>query len=271
MKFIRRLGLLVCLLLSLLAFLSDVGAQGAAQSPAPRNPILFLIGDSTVKNSTKGLEGWGTPVAAWFDPDKITVENHALGGRSSRSYLREGLWDAVVAKLQPGDFVLMQFGHNDNGPLDDAKARASLKGTGDETKDVTLPNGNQETVHSYGWYLRRYISDTKSKGANPIVCSLIPRNIWNNGKVARSTSDFGKWAADAAHAEGAQFLDLNTIIADHYDQLGAAKVMELYFTAADHTHTVPAGAEFNASCVAEGLRALKGCPLSADLLATPRR
>jgi len=264
---LSRLFAFLCLAVSTA---SSAFADGANPSTSePRKPVLFLIGDSTVKNSTAGLQGWGTPIAAWFDREKISVENHALGGRSSRSYLREGLWDAMVAKLHPGDFVLMQFGHNDGGPLDDAKARASLKGGGEETKEVTLQTGAAEVVHTYGWYLRKYVSDAKAKGATPIVCSLIPRNIWINGKVGRSTNDYGKWAAEAAAAEGVAFLDLNRIIADHYDPLGAATVMEKYFTAADHTHTTPPGAEFNAACVVEGLKAMKDCPLAKYALDRP--
>jgi lysophospholipase L1-like esterase len=226
-------------------------------------PTLFLIGDSTVNTPTKGVQGWGTPIAALFDQTKINVENRARGGRSSRTYYTEGLWDQVAASLKPGDFVLMQFGHNDGGPLSDGRARASLKGNGDETRTVTnQPSGKVEVVHTYGWYLRKYISDAKAKGGTPIVLSLIPRNMWTNGKVNRAANDYGKWAAEAAKMGDTLFIDLNEIIARHYEEIGEQKVMELYFTAADHTHTTPAGAAFNAGCVVEGIRQLKDCPLS---------
>jgi sialate O-acetylesterase len=236
--------------------------------PAKRtDPTLFLIGDSTVKNGTSGFEGWGKPIANYFDPAKVAIENAALGGRSSRSYLREGLWDKVVAKLQAGDFVIMQFGHNDGGPMDEGKARASIKGNGDETREVTIKEtGAKETVLSYGGYLRRYIADTKAKGATPIVCSPIPRNIWKEGKLTRAAADYGKWANEAAQAGGAEFIDLNEIIAARYEALGQEKVRAEFFTAADHTHTTPAGADANAACVVEGIRALKDCPLR-DFLA----
>src|SRR5262245_59621238 len=96
-------------------------------------PTLFLIGDSTVNTPTKGQQGWGTPLPAFFVQSKITVVNRARGGRSSRTFYTEGLWEQVRDSLKPGDFVLMQFGHNDGGPLGDGRARASLKGNGDET------------------------------------------------------------------------------------------------------------------------------------------
>jgi lysophospholipase L1-like esterase len=244
-------------------------ASLVAQENAPeaRKPTLFLIGDSTVKNGTKGQVGWGTVIGRSFDDQKIRVENRALGGRSSRSYLREGLWDKVLAELQPGDFVIMQFGHNDNGPLDAQKARASLKGNGDETQEVTIKEtGVKETVHSYGWYLRNYIAGAKSKGATPIVCSLVPRNLWVDGKVTRGSNDFAKWAREAAQQGGASFIDLNDIVARRYDAEGEQKVAAEYFTSIDHTHTNQAGAEVNAACVVEGIRSLKECPLRESLL-----
>lgn len=236
-----------------------------ASAEQPARPTVFLIGDSTVKNGTPGQTGWGTPFCALFDEAKVRVENRALGGRSSRSYQREGLWERVLAEVKAGDFVVMQFGHNDNGPLDQGRARASLKGNGDEAREVTIKEtGAPETVHSYGWYLRQYIADAKAKGATAIVCSLVPRNIWADGKVVRATHDFTKWAREAADQGGALFIDLNDLAARRYEALGQEKVRAL-FTETDHTHTSPAGAELNAACVAEGLRALSGCGLAASL------
>lgn len=234
-----------------------------------RLPTLFLIGDSTVKNHTKGLAGWGDSIGAWFDTSRLHVENEALGGRSSRTFLTEGLWDKVVAKMQPGDFVLMQFGHNDGGSIA-TSYRASLKGNGEETQEATdAKTGKKETVHSYGWYMRRYIADVKRKGATPIVLSLVPRNIWKpDNTIGRASSDYGKWAQEAAEAENVAFVDLNDIVAKHYEALGPDKVKEMYFPG-DHTHTNQAGAERNAASVVEGLRMLKDCPLTPYLRDKP--
>src|SRR5689334_3565273 len=93
-----------------------------------QEPVFYIIGDSTVKNGDgtgKGqLWGWGSFMADYFDTSKITVENDAIGGRSSRTFLTDGRWDRIMAALQKGDYVIMQFGHNDAGPLDDtARAR----------------------------------------------------------------------------------------------------------------------------------------------------
>ncbi len=238
-------------------------------------PTLWIIGDSTVKNSwdtgSDGLWGWGNPIGAYFDKTKINVENQALGGTSSRSFITTKLWDAVLAQVKPGDFVMLQFGHNDGGgAYDDSRARRSISGSGDETMEVTLRDtGQKETVHTYGWYIRQYISDTKAKGATAIVCSLIPRNDWTDGKVRRADATYGKWAKEAAQAGGAYFLDLNSIIADRYDKLGEEAVKPFFPN--EHTHTGWDGAVLNAECVVEGIKGLKDCPLNRYLLANPER
>lgn len=233
--------------------------QTQAEESAER-PTLFLIGDSTVKNGrgdgAGGLWGWGQVLAPHFDLERINVANQAIGGRSSRTFLTEGRWDRVLSELRPGDFVLIQFGHNDGGELFNGdRPRASLKGNGDETREgVVTVTGKAETVHSYGWYLRRYVAGAQAKGATAIVLSPVPRNIWNDRHVARASHDYGKWAAEAAQAEGATFVDLNEIIARRYEAIGEETVKRDYFTAADHTHTTKAGAQVNAQCVVQGLR-----------------
>src|ERR1044071_7869278 len=115
---------------------------------AAAKPTLWLIGDSTVRNNTRGLQGWGDPIAAHFDTNKIRVLNRALGGRSSRTFFPKGLWEKVRAELQPGDFVIMQFGHNDGGGINANKSRGSLKGVGDETQEITKTNDTKEVVHT---------------------------------------------------------------------------------------------------------------------------
>src|SRR5439155_27174950 len=132
-------------------------------------------------------------------------------------------------ELKKGDFVLMQFGHNDGGAINDtSRARASLKGSGEETEEIdNMLTKKHEVVHTYGWYLRKYIRDAKEKGATPIVCSLIPRKIWKEGKIVRS-ADYAKWSAEIAEAQSIPFLDLNEIIARRYDDLGQEKVEPIF-------------------------------------------
>lgn len=252
------------------AFATPALVRAQPASTAGRVPTLFIIGDSTVRNHTRGQLGWGDPIAAWFDTNRIRVLNRALGGRSSRSFQTEGLWNKVLAELKPGDFVLMQFGHNDGGPLDRGRARASLKGAGPESQVITNQNsGKIETVHTYGWYMRKYITDAKAKGATPIVLSLVPRKLWKNGKILRGTHDYALWAREAAQQEGVAFVDLNEIVARHYEALGPEKVNQLFGD--EHTHTNAQGARLNAQCVIEGLRALNNCALTNYLLPVPRQ
>ena len=92
-------------------------------------------------------------------------------------------------------------------------------------------------------------------------------SAWKNGKVARPSADYGKWAAEVASPEQAAFLDLNEIIAKRYEAMGEDKVKELFY--GDHTHTNPGGARSNAASVVEGLRALAECPLCRYLRSDP--
>jgi lysophospholipase L1-like esterase len=236
--------------------------------PAHR-PTLYIIGDSTVKNGKgKGdgsLWGWGSFLDESFDTTRVAVRNYALGGRSSRTFITEGHWDQILTQLKPGDYVIMQFGHNDGGPLDDtARARGSLKGLSDSSRDIYNPiMKKNETVHTYGWYMRKYVADTKAKGATAIICSPIPRNMFQDGKVLRNGADYGGWSRETAATTGAYFIDLNAIIADQYDRLGADSVKN--FFPGDHTHTNEAGARLNVAAVVTGLRQLPNLPLTKYL------
>lgn len=248
------------------AFLSNAGEAVRADEigwlnlPEPANPALptlFLIGDSTVRNGrgdgAGGQWGWGDKLPAHFDPEKINVVNRAIGGLSSRTFLTQGHWDRVLTLLKPGDLVVMQFGHNDNGPLnDDSRARGTIKGTGDEAQTiVNLLTGQRETVHSYGWYLRQYIREARANGAEPIVCSPVPRKKWAAGKIVRNQGNYGEWAETIAREESVPFIDLGELIAARYDELGLEKVDALFGDA--HTHTSLAGAKLNAEIVAAAL------------------
>ena len=222
-------------------------------------PVFYIIGDSTVRNGDgtgKGsLWGWGSFIADQVDTNRLQVQNHAMGGRSSRTFQTEGRWDKIMKTLKKGDYVIMQFGHNDASPLDDtARARGVLRGISERDTLIYNPiRKMQETVNTYGWYMRKYVRDTKSKGANPIICSLVPRNSWKEGKINRSADSWALWARQVAEEEGAYFIDLNELVADEYDKLGAEKIKALYFPS-DNTHTNKEGALINAAFVIDQLR-----------------
>jgi lysophospholipase L1-like esterase len=256
-------------------FLSFVLLTSGTSGERKVKPTVWLIGDSTVKTGNGkgagGLWGWGDFLYRQFDTMKISIKNYALGGRSSRTFISEGLWDRVLAKVKEGDYVIIQFGHNDAGAVNDTiRARGTIKGTGDETEEIdNMITKKHEIVHSYGWYMRKYIADSKAKGATPIICSLIPRNIWENGKVVRSSEDYAKWAKESAINEKAFYINLNEIIAGKYEATGEDNVNAKYFPITDHTHTNEAGAILNAESVAEGIKSLKGCKLKKYLFKKP--
>src|SRR5437667_11156904 len=109
----------------------------AAQTAPTTRPSLWLVGDSTVRNGSgsggNGQWGWGDRIAKYFDAAKLNVVNRARGGRSSRTFQTEGLWDAVLADAKPGDLVIIQMGHNDAGPpAGDNRDRGNLRGIGAE-------------------------------------------------------------------------------------------------------------------------------------------
>lgn len=131
---------------------------------------MFMVGDSTManKDTTKSPErGWGMMVQELFDETKLVVENHALNGRSSKSFIDEGHWQKVLDKLKPGDYVVIQFGHNDEKPKADRHTEPGS--TFDET-------------------LKRYVNETRAKGAKPILMNAcVRRNFYK--KVPKNDDD----------------------------------------------------------------------------------
>ena len=230
--------------------------------PASENlPTIYLIGDSTVRNGAgdgrNGQWGWGSFLHEWFDADKVNVVNRAIGGRSSRTYITQGYWEQQKELLKPGDVVLIQFGHNDASPVDDSsRARGVLNGIGDES--VHLFNQltkEDETVYTYGAYLRKFISEIRDAGATPIICSPVP----TNGTVLSKLIKYDQWAEQVANAEGVAFLDLNDIIGGEYEEMNEEEVNALFVK--DRVHTTEGGAKFSAKMVVSALKGLKRNPV----------
>lgn len=249
----------------------DTANQSRFLTDTNRNfPIFFIVGDSTVHNPQKAERGWGDVIAPFFDTNKIRVQNHALGGRSSRTFITQGWWDKILNAAKPGDFVIIQMGHNDGGALDDTnRARGTIRGLGEETKDIFNPITKQpETVHTYGWYLRKYIADARAKGMTPILCTPIPRcpkQPVKAGEVEKNS--YVEMSTQVAKNEKVPLVNLNLRIMNHYATLTPEEIKAKYFSPADFTHTSQAGAEFNARCVVEGLRELETVSLK-DFLKT---
>jgi len=146
-------------------------APNAEENPADSPPTLYVAGDSTASNGAEN--GWGSHLQKFFDPEQLSVINRARGGRSSRTFVTEGLWDGILENLRAGDTVIIQFGHNDAGAInDDRRARGSIPSLGEETQEIdNQMTGRHEVVHTFGWYMRKMINETKF--SVPVIKEII--------------------------------------------------------------------------------------------------
>jgi rhamnogalacturonan acetylesterase len=227
----------------------------------PNLPTIFVVGDSTASNGPN--LGWGDHLANYFDTTKVNVANRAHAGRSSRSYMVEGAWDRTLAEIKPGDFVLLQWGQNDGGDLGGAKPRGDLRGDGDATQDVLQSTGvlagKTETIHTYGWYNRKYVADTQAKGATPVFLTMTIHNSWRPDATGAMhvTPDmrFGSVMWKIAQEDHLAFIDMASVEAARMESVGKDKA-SLWFPI-DYVHTSPEGAELNAQSVVIALEIAK--------------
>jgi len=259
---------------SILAVLGVMMLAGISLA-ADSKPTIFVCGDSTAKNTAKSkdgrpLAGWGTPIAAYFDPAKVTVSNVAHAGQSSMSYYAKD-WPNVLPQIKSGDYLLLVFGINDGG---------TPAGMGDETK----PGKDGAEMHTYGWYMSKMATDAREKGAHVYLLTVTTRNIWTNPKAKfKDATPDGPLPADYDPAEdkiergtgGGRMtattkevgqklhlpvFDLTNFCADRYEKMGRVAVDKLY---SDHNHTYPEGAELVAESIVSGLKAFKDSPFIA--------
>lgn len=231
--------------LSLLFLLlaASVGAMG-------KEPItIYLAGDSTMaaKLPEKRPEtGWGEALQQFFDPAKVRVDNHAQNGRSTRSFIAEGRWQAIVEKLQAGDYVFIQFGHNDA-----AKER---------TERYTPPE-------DYRRNLLRFINDVRMKKAQPVLLTPVMRRRFDkDGAFQDSHGVYPEIVRDVAAENWVPLIDMHSKSERVLRQYGAEASKKLFLHLApdenanypkgieDNTHFSPAGAEVMARLAVEGIR-----------------
>jgi lysophospholipase L1-like esterase len=255
----------------------------------PGLPTLFITGDSTAARNGNDIQrGWGAVLVDYFDTGKLNLVNYAQGGASFPSYYGTR-WPAVVAAMKPGDFVVIEFGHNGghlNGIGDEsAPGRAGRGGRGATTGPSTAPARGPD-VHTYGWYIRSMAADARAKGATPIVSTTTVRNMWSNPNATFRDSEFltkndnynpaqdkversmgqpldngmSLWAKQVAQAEKIPFVDHCDITADLYEKIGREATANLFIQ--DHTHTTTEGAIVNAETFIAGLKALPDMPLN---------
>lgn len=230
------------------------------------NPVLFLVGNSTMRtgtlgNGNNGQWGWGFYAHEYYDENKITVENHALGGTSPRTFYTM-LWQPVLEAVKKGDYVFLELGHNDNGPIDSIRARSSYRPDGKlEVKEDSISIYNkvtrkQETVYTFGGYMRRFINEIRAKGATPILFTLTPRNDYeadNPKRIQRKLSDFTPAIFAIGKETNTPVIDLNDISATKLEQYGPWKANYHFYL--DKIHSSAYGARMNAASAAEGILA----------------
>jgi lysophospholipase L1-like esterase len=221
-------------------------------------PSIYIAGDSTAASyENTNHQGWGGVFPQYFDGRKVNVFNRARGGRSSRTFITEGHWQKLVDGLSEGDVVLIQFGHNDAGHINDKeKARGSLPGVGEESVDIfNLQTSQDETVHTFGHYIRRMVSDVRARDAVPVLLSLSVRNIWESSRIERGSGQYGSWSYQLAWELNTAFIDVTNPMADLLEQVGPEKAAELY--PRDHTHFATEGAHLHAQTIVAGLKGLR--------------
>ncbi|KAH8825658.1 SGNH hydrolase-type esterase domain-containing protein [Flagelloscypha sp. PMI_526] len=214
-----------------------------AAASALAAPTVYLCGDSTMAATGAAdgaTAGWGAYLSNYIS---LTVSNKAIAGRSARSYTREGRFTAVAALVQAGDYVVIEFGHNDGGsltPTDNGRTDCPVGSAGYATTCSTTYNGVAETVLTYEAYYVNAANLFKAKGANVILSSPTVSNPWETGSFVYSTSRFVGYGTDAASATGQTFANHEIYTATLFKNAGAT-VTDSYFPN-DHTHTSPAGA-----------------------------
>ncbi|KAI7278656.1 hypothetical protein KC345_g5841 [Hortaea werneckii] len=212
------------------------------------NPSVHLAGDSTMapEGGGSGTIGWGEYLQYSLS---TTVDNRAIGGRSARSYTREGRFDDIASDLVAGDFVVIEFGHNDGGSLTPTdNGRTDCPGDGDEVCNTDVESG----ILTYVAYLENAARKFTDLGAYVIVSSPTPNNPWETGTFAYAPNRFTGYSEMVANEfENAIFIDHGQLVANEFERLGASTV-DTYFPN-DHTHTSPEGADVVAQAFVRGL------------------
>lgn len=192
---------------------------------------IWMVGDSTMaakKENRFPESGWGEGLK-FFVTESATVHNHAASGRSTLSYINEGRWQVVLDSLQEGDFVIIQFGHNDEKP---------------DPKLHTEPYG------SFKDNLKKFVTEARSKGAQPIICSsVVRRHFSEEGELEDTHGDYIPAAKEAAQETNTPYVDMEAITADLVKRMGpeySKAIFNFHGKKEDSTHPNYRGAKVNA-------------------------
>jgi lysophospholipase L1-like esterase len=234
--------------LSVVVLLSLLSGMG----PARGGITIYLAGDSTMaeKLPDKRPEtGWGEALQKFFNPDKVKIENHAKNGRSTRTFIEEKLWQAIVDKLKRGDYVFIEFGHND-------AAR-------DKTDRYTPPE-------DYRRNLVRFITEVREKKAIPVLLTPVMRRRFDkDGNFQDSHGEYPDIVRAVASENRVPLIDMHRRSEKVLKQYGVEESKKLFLQLKpnenakypkgieDNTHFSPLGAEVMAGLAVEGIRELK--------------
>lgn len=260
------------------ADLKDINAPGVIR--------VFVAGDSTASNYDKEREprmGWGQIFQRQFKADaKVRVVNLAQSGRSSRSFIEEGWLDMIAANIRKGDYLLVQFGHNDekcgNNPPAPPPSRDSI----DIKGLCTYPGNDPATPAEYSMRktLEKYIALAKGKGATPVLITPVTRRAFKGGQIGSTThtyskgsfpGDYSQTIRDTAKANDVALVDLDAKSMEFFNKIGETGSLDYYLAVdttkypfyvgqtgarekPDNTHFQERGAEAVGGLIATGLR-----------------
>lgn len=241
--------------------IAEVYVPEQKPNPEPNNQTtIYIAGDSTVQSyraSYAPQQGWGYYLTNYM-ADDITVSNHAIAGRSSKSFYDNGRLQTILDSMQSGDYLLVQFAIND-----------SAKGN-EERYAPVCGNVNHPENGSYEYYLEKYIEGTLAKGGTPIlVTTVIGLKAYSNGNFANSYTDYCNACKEMAKKYNIPCIDLNTLMVNHYNTIGYDTAYTYHLCGAvegstDMTHFTETGADAVAGLVAGALKELN-IPISSKV------
>jgi polygalacturonase/lysophospholipase L1-like esterase len=268
---LSRFLIMFLLMVLLSAFVSGGPAENGMVREKKKITRVWLIGDSTVadyslekdyRSARYPIMGWGQVFQAFMASDSLALIRHlvrgdsavvadrAVGGRSTRSFFEEGRWSEIYGQLRPGDLVLIQFGHN----------------------DASVNKGERYTsLPGYREFLRLYVSQSREKGAIPVLVTPVARNYpWKDGKLGNTHGDYPEAMREVARETGAYLIDLCSLSMDYFSRMGQDYVTLTYFMNLppglyeaypsgnrDNTHFQPAGAAAVAQLVFSAMKELR--------------
>ncbi|AWB46910.1 G-D-S-L family lipolytic protein [Paenibacillus sp. CAA11] len=223
---------------------------------AGSKPVLYLVGDSTMQTYDPYWQpqaGYGQMLPSFFS-DAVEIKNHSIGGRSSKSFIVQGRLDEILRVIRPGDYLLVQFGHND--------------------ATISVPD-RYASPADYKNYLKTYIDGAKQRGATPILVTPMGRRDFNadTGKFNVSFPEYVQAMKEVAAEKNVKLIDLSARSIAYYDSIGPEATLSVFLHvpagiyqafpngATDNTHFQEYGAIQIARLVANGIREL-GLPLS---------